>query len=427
MPQLEEIFGTPEQLLARAVGYTAMIVSAVVAYFIAKQVVLRAVEFFVRKTAAGWDDVIVKRGVFNAVAWLAPALVAYYSAYTFATEAQDILQRLLLAYMQVVLILVLFRFLDAASDIYNQSKYALDIPIKGYIQIFKIVASLVGGIVIFGTVVNRSPWGLISGLGALTAVLLILFRDTLLSFVASILLNTNDMVRIGDWITFPKYDADGDVIDIALHTVKIQNFDKTITTIPTHRFIEDAFKNWRGMRRSGGRRIKRAIYLDMTSIRFLDPELEAKLSKIRHLRSYLADKKAEIAEANATVEAEASELDRRRLTNLGTFRAYVREYLRAHPEIHERGMTFLVRQLAPGPHGVGLELYVFSKEQSWAPYEQIQADIMDHLLAIIPIFDLRVFQNPTGNDFAPLVERTPPQSSSVSAFESPGPPDPLSS
>ena len=388
-----------DQLIDRSAGLMIIVALAVFAFFLAKQVVLRIVEFFVRRTSVDWDDVIVKRGVFTALAWLAPALVAYYSAYVFAAEAQGILQRLLLAYMQIVLILVLFRFLDAASDIYNKSRHAHDVPIKGYVQVVKLLIVLIGGILVFGTVINRSPWGILSGLGALTAILLLVFRDTILSFVASIQLATNDMVRIGDWISFPKYEADGDVIDIALHTVKIQNWDKTITTIPTHRFIEDAFKNWRGMKRSGGRRIKRALSLDMTSVRFLDPELETQLSKVGVLKEYFERKHTEVSAHNEALSADdGSPAVLRRLTNLGTFRAYVYEYLRAHPQIHQQGMTFLVRQLAPNPDGVAIELYVFSKVQAWAAYEDIQADIMDHLLAVLQTFDLRVFQNPTGHD-----------------------------
>ena len=382
---------------------TLTVFFAIIAFFVAKKIILRGVESLAKTTATAWDDVVVKRGAFRPLPWLAPALVAYYSAYSFAGEAQGILQRLLLAYMQIVLILVLFRSLDAASDIYNRSSHARDIPIKGYVQIVKLLVFLIGGIIIFGTVINRSPWGLLSGLGAVTAILLLVFRDTILSFVASIQISTNDMVRIGDWITFPKYEADGDVIDIALHTVKIQNFDKTITTIPTHRFIEDAFKNWRGMKQSGGRRIKRALFLDMSSVRFLDNDLEGKLAKVEILKPYLEGKKEELEAFNRKIpNLDASMLNGRRLTNLGTFRAYVVAYLRAHSQIHDANMTFLVRQLAPGPEGVGLEIYVFSKEQAWVVYEGIQADIIDHLLAVLPEFSLRVFQRPTGADFRDL-------------------------
>ncbi|MEL7370025.1 MAG: mechanosensitive ion channel family protein, partial [Myxococcota bacterium] len=218
---LAEIMASePLGTLLRLVGVGTL---AMIAFFVAKRGVLRLVEYSVRRTAVGWDDVIFKRGVFNALAWLAPALVVYYFAYAFTATAQGILQRLLLTYMQVILILVIFRFLDAAMDIYNRTQHAKEIPIKGYVQVMKLLIILIGGIILFATVLNRSPWGLLSGLGAITAILLLVFRDTILSFVASIQLTTNNMIRIGDWISFPKYQADGDVIDIALHTVKVQN------------------------------------------------------------------------------------------------------------------------------------------------------------------------------------------------------------
>ncbi|MEM7675715.1 MAG: mechanosensitive ion channel domain-containing protein, partial [Myxococcota bacterium] len=340
---------------------------AIIAFFVAKRGVLRLVEYSVKRTAVGWDDVIFRRGVFNALAWLAPALVVYYFAYAFTSTTQGILQRLLLTYMQLLLILVVFRFLDAAMDIYNRTRHAKEIPIKGYVQVIKLLIILIGGIIVFATLLHRSPWGLLSGLGAVTAILLLVFRDTILSFVASIQLTTNNMIRIGDWISFPKYDADGDVIDIALHTVKVQNWDKTITTIPTHRFIEDAFKNWRGMQQSGGRRIKRALHIDMTTIRFLDDELRDRLRKVPLLAEFF-----EQAANDETAQQEAA-FGPGRLTNIGVFRAYVTQYLRTHSGIHQDQMTFLVRQLAPSAEGIGIEIYVFSKEQRWVHYEAIQA------------------------------------------------------
>ena len=365
------------------VAWAFVFVLAVLAYFVGRRS-LRIIEFFVRKTSVHWDDVVYDRGIFSALAWLAPALVAYYGAFVFSPEVQSIVQRLLLAYMQAVVTLVVIRFVDAMSVLFNRSQHADALPIKGFVQVFNILIFLVASIIIFATVLHRSPWGLLSGLGAVTAVLVLIFKDTILAFVASIQITTNDMVRVGDWITFPKFDADGDVIDIALHTVKIQNFDKTISNIPTQRFIEEGFKNWRGMRRSGGRRIKQAIYVDMTSVRFLDPGLEARLAKLPLLRNEWA---------GSTPDP---------VTNLGAFRAYAVAYLRAHPQVHQDGLTFLVRQLPPGSDGLGVEIYVFSKEQRWAPYETIQADIVAHLLATLPTFDLRVFQNPTGADIRRL-------------------------
>lgn len=380
---------------------------AAIAYVIAKRIVLRVVGAIVKRTRWEWDDVVEERGVFNALAWIAPALVAYYAAYAFGEEAEGIIQRLLLSYILVVLILVFGRVLDAGNLIYSRTERARELPIKGYLQVVKLIVVLVGVIVIFATILNQSPWGLLSGLGAMTAILLLVFRDTILSFVASIQIATNDMIRIGDWVSMPQYGADGDVIDIALHVVKIQNWDKTITTVPTKAFIESSFKNWRGMTESGGRRIKRAIALDASSIRFLKDEEIARLEKIEILAPYLEEKKKALAEANAGKKLDASPVNGRRLTNVGTFRAYVTAYLKTNPKLHE-DMTFLVRQLEPGPKGVPIELYVFSNDIAWANYEAIQADIFDHLMASVPEFGLRMFQEPTGWDFGRLSAPTGP-------------------
>ncbi len=402
MPLVESSQAPEWALLSRALAMVAVLVGALAALFLAKRVGLRAVEFLVRRTTVQWDDVLYERGVFSALAWLAPALVIYYSAYLFSPAPQGIVQRLLFAYMQTILVITLVRLVNAASVLYGRTPYAQTVTIKGYVQVINLVVVLFGAIIIFATLVNQSPWGLLSGLGALTAVLVLVFRDTILSFVASIQIATNDMVRVGDWITFPKYDADGDVIDIALHTVKVQNFDKTISNIPTQRFIDEGFKNWRGMRQSGGRRIKRAIYVDATSIRFLDGPLKHRLSQVALLHDYFAQPQLE-TEVDDGADP-SHRLDHRRRTNIGTFRAYATAYLKAHPQIHQDRLTFLVRQLAPGPNGVGIEIYVFSKDQRWAAYEEIQADIIDHLLASIGDFDLRVFQHPTGRDLRGLKE-----------------------
>lgn len=392
-------------LAEKAAIVVGVFVVAVIAYFIAKRIVLRVVMAVVQRTTNDWDDVFVERGVFNALAWVAPALVAYYSAYLFSSEAEGITQRLLFAYIIAVLMTVVGRTLDAANIIYNRTERAKELPIKGYIQIAKLLMVLIGGIVIFATVLNRSPWGILSGLGAATAVLLLVFRDTILSFVASIQLATNDMVRIGDWVSMPQYGADGDVVDVALHVVKIQNWDKTITTIPTKAFIEQAFKNWRGMTESGGRRIKRSVAIDASSVRFLDDDMFARLSKIQFLEEYLDERKKLVDEFNAEHEVDTSNpVNGRRLTNLGTFRAYVTKYLEQNPNLRD-DMTFLVRQLAPSAEGVPIEIYVFTSDIRWAYYEGIQADIFDHLLAVLPEFDLRIFQQPTGHDFSRLNAR----------------------
>jgi miniconductance mechanosensitive channel len=252
---------------------------------------------------------------------------------------------------------------------------------------------------------DRSPWGIVSGIGALTAVLLLIFRDSILGLVATVQLSGNDMVRVGDWIEMPSYNADGDVIDMSLHTVKVQNWDKTITTIPTHALISDSFRNWRGMQESGGRRIKRSIYIDMNTVRFVDEEMLQKYRKFDYLGEYVDRKLSEIEEYNRNHVRDLSEVvNGRRLTNLGTFRAYVESYLKRHSMISDE-MTFLVRQLQPSDRGIPIEIYVFSRDIRWANYEQIQADIFDHLLAVIPEFGLRVYQAPSGNDVTRLGEQ----------------------
>jgi miniconductance mechanosensitive channel len=251
---------------------------------------------------------------------------------------------------------------------------------------------------------DRSPWIFLSGLGAMTAVLLLVFRDTILSLVASIQIATNDIIQVGDWVEMPQAGVDGDVIEVALHTVKVQNWDKTISTIPTHKFIDESFKNWRGMSLSGGRRIKRSVYIDVRSVRFLSAEEVEEFEHWALLADFIADKRAEIERCNAESGGDARvDADIRRLTNIGTLRAYIVSYLRAHPKIHDRDYTLMVRQLAPGPQGLPLELYCFSNDQDWTNYEAIQSDVFDHILAIVPEFGLRVFQSPTGHDVADLV------------------------
>jgi miniconductance mechanosensitive channel len=244
---------------------------------------------------------------------------------------------------------------------------------------------------------------LLSGVGAMTAVLLLVFKDTILGLVASIQLSANDMVRVGDWIEMPACGADGDVIEVALHTVKVQNWDKTITTIPTYRLIADSFKNWRGMSEAGGRRIKRSIHIDQQSIRFLTDDEITKLKRFALLREHFESKRRELDEASGQLGDAAHEVvNRRRLTNIGVFRAYVRSYLRAHAQVHD-AMTLMVRHLEPGPEGLPIQIYCFTKTTEWLPYEDIQSDIFDHLLAILPEFGLRVFQQPAGSDLSELV------------------------
>lgn len=404
-------------------GLGALVVVAFVAKLVSSRLLAGAVRKLAARTRTTWDDRLVGRGVVARLARTVPALVVYagIGPALGMTEAQAeaaataggaaavpfwiwvAVRGVAAAYAVLVVARAFSAALDAVNDIYNDAYAdAKSAPIKGYLQVASLLGYLAAAIMIVSVVAGVSPFVLLSGLGALAAVLMLVFKDTILSLVASVQIMSNDMIRIGDWVEMPQAGADGDVIDVALHTVKIQNWDKTISTIPTHKFISESFRNWRGMADAGGRRIKRSIRIDQGSVRFLtDAEIE-RLSQRELLRPYMVGKADEIGEHNAvrTTAAEpgvAPEV--RRLTNLGTFRAYVHRYLSAHPTTHQ-DMTLIVRQLAPGPQGVPIEIYCFSSDTAWANYEAFQADIFDHLIAVLPEFGLRVFQAPTGADFA---------------------------
>ena len=390
-----------------------LLVASVVVYGVTRIWLVRAVRRLARVTTTTWDDALVEQRVFLRLAHLAPAWVIHYWLPTIEglpVEFVDLVRRATLAAMVVVAITTLGTLLTVANDIYAKNPEYRHRPIKGYVQLAQLFLYAMAAISVVSILLNKSPLVFISGIGAMTAVLLLIFKDTILSLVASVQIATNDMIHVGDWIEMPQCGADGDVIDIALHTVKIQNWDKTITTVPTHRFIEEGFKNWRGMSKSGGRRIKRAVHLDVSSIRFLAPDEVDRFESWSLLAGYIAQKKQEIADYNAGVAggnaaAEPAVADLRHLTNVGTFRAYVYAYLKHHPKIHDRGFTLLVRQLPPGPDGLPIELYCFSNDQDWVRYEGIQSDIFDHILAILPEFGLRAFQTPTGQDLADLATR----------------------
>jgi miniconductance mechanosensitive channel len=298
--------------------------------------------------------------------------------------------------------------LSAGGELYSASPLSKGRPIKGYIQAIKIVLYLLGAIIATAALTGQSPLIMLSGFAAFSAVLLLVFRDTILSFVASSQIATYDMMRVGDWIEMPDYGADGDVVDIGLHTIRVQNWDKTITTIPTHKFLTDSFKNWRSMSQSGGRRIKRSLHIDMNSVRFLEDSDIERFEKFVLLKDYIQQKKKELEEYNAARVGNTSLVaNARQLTNIGTFRAYVVRYLRDHPKIHQR-MTLMVRQLDPTPEGLPLQIYVFSNDVDWVRYEGIQSDIFDHIIAIVPEFGLRVFQTPSGRDFEAALRQGSP-------------------
>jgi miniconductance mechanosensitive channel len=300
--------------------------------------------------------------------------------------------------------LFLNNFIEAWHSIYMELPISHQRHLKGYVQLIKIFVAIVAGLIVISIIFNKQISTLLAGVGAMAAVLILVFKDTLLSLVASIQLSANKMVKVGDWIHIPSRNTDGTVVDISLNTVKIQNWDKTITTVPTYSLVQESFHNWIGMEESGGRRIKRPVYIDANSIRFLDNEMKDKLKKIHHLREYIEKKESELETYNKEHNIDnSSVVNGRRLTNVGTFRAYVETYLRQHPRIHN-DMTFLVRQLPMSDKGLPIEIYVFSNDQKWANYEAIQSDIFDHLLAVIPEFGLRVFQNPSGYDLRSLAK-----------------------
>ncbi|MDD9937646.1 MAG: mechanosensitive ion channel [Myxococcales bacterium] len=392
---------TAAAILDQLVIIALVALVSVLANFVAKRIILRAVRAFIARTPTQWDDYFLHNHVFDRLSHLAPAMVIYGSASTmFPTNEtlQGGVQHAAIAYMFVMMAIVADGFLNALGEIYGTFEVSRTRPIKSYLQVIKIIVYLVAGILVISALTDRSPWGLLSGVGALTAVIMLVFKDSILGLVASIQVTAHDMVLPGDWIEMPKYGVDGDVIEVTLNTVKIRNFDKTISTIPTYALVSETFKNWRGMSESGGRRIKRAVFIDQNSVRFATPEMLGRYAQIDAIKDYIADKRAELDKHNAEHGGDPSvPINGRRLTNIGTFRAYVLAYLRTHPKIHQE-MTLLVRQLAPGPEGIGIELYCFSNDTAWGNYEDIQSDIFDHLLAAAPEFDLRVFQNPAGAD-----------------------------
>jgi miniconductance mechanosensitive channel len=379
---------------------------ATAVYFVVRFSLVRGLQHLVKNSKSQWDDELVAAGVFGRISHVAPAFVVYYGM-TFFPElpeaVTDGIRRVAVAVMLMVGALSISSVLTATEAIYNSHPEYRERPIKGYLQVVSILVYSMAGLLILAALMNRSPWIFVSGIGAMTAVLLLVFRDTILSLVASIQIASNDMIRVGDWIEMPDLGADGDVMEVALHTVKVQNWDKTITTIPTHRLISDSFKNWRGMSMSGGRRIKRSVSIDLQSVRFLSEEEIERFADWSLLSGYIASKRSELADANAAPGVNPQvQSDLRRLTNLGTLRAWIWELLRNHPNVHQAGHTLLVRQLSSGPQGVPIEIYCFSNDTDWVAYEAIQSDLFDRILAIVPEFGLRVFQEPSGADLAGL-------------------------
>jgi miniconductance mechanosensitive channel len=401
LEQLESI----HPFLPAIAGLLALLIAAVIVDLVAKRILIRLVRVFAKRSSVTWDDALVEHNVFGRLVQVVPALIIY-AGVSFIPDLADSLVQLIrnvaMAYMVLMLTLGLTAMLSAANTIYSALPVARDRPLKGFVQLLQIVVWIVGAVVIVSALLDRSPLLLLSGFGAMTAILLLVFKDTILSLVASVQLTAQDMVRVGDWIEMPQFGADGDVVDVQLHTIKVQNWDKTITTIPTHRLISESFKNWRGMSQAGGRRIKRAIYIDVSTIRVQTPQEVERFTRFALLKDYIKNKEQELADYNAGLKVEVdAEVNQRRLTNIGTFRAYALNYLKNHPKVR-KDMTLIVRQLPPGPEGLPLEVYCFTTTTAWADYEDIQSDIFDHLLAIVPEFGLRLFQKPAGSDLANL-------------------------
>ncbi|MCB0360497.1 MAG: mechanosensitive ion channel family protein, partial [Bdellovibrionales bacterium] len=383
-----------------SITFSVLLLALLVRYVFQK-FILRGLEIFLEKTSATWDDQLLKNHVLARLVQIAPALVIYGGAeliFAFEPHLLEFTQRLCLSYVVIVAALALDGFLDALVAIYKTHDPAQERPIRAYVQVAKIVMYLVAGIFVVAMLVDRSPLALLSGLGALTAIIMLVFKDSLLGFVASIQLVANEMVRPGDWIEMPKYGADGDVIDVSINTVKVRNWDATISTIPTYALVSDSFKNWRAMSESGARRIKRSLLIDMNSVTFLDEAALARLEKLQLLKPHLERKAEDISAYNRQHNIDTAVLPNgRRLTNLGVFRAYIEAYLKNCTGIHQN-RTLLVRHLAPSENGLPIEIYAFANDVRWAAYEHIQVDIFDHLLAAVLYFELRIFQIPSGYD-----------------------------
>lgn len=374
---------------------------------ICRHIILTAVARLVKKTKATWDDIVFDRKVLTHVSHLVAPILLYILLPLAISNLGllSFIQRICMIYIIAVFLKFISSLLTALFHVYSEKEQFRDRPLKGLLQTVQVILFFIGGIIIVSILIDKSPMVLLTGLGASAAVLMLVFKDSIMGFVSGIQLSANNMLRVGDWIQMPKYDADGTVIEVTLNTVKVRNWDNTITTIPPYALVSDSFQNWRGMQESGGRRIKRSIRIDMNSVKFCTPEMLAKYKKIQLLKDYIEETEKVIEDYNKEHGIDNSILvNGRRQTNLGVFRAYLTNYLKSLPTVNQ-DLTCMVRQLQPTEQGIPLELYFFSAIKAWVPYEGVQADVFDHVLAIIPEFDLHVFQNPTGEDFRELSKR----------------------
>ncbi|MDH2046233.1 mechanosensitive ion channel family protein [Acinetobacter johnsonii] len=380
-------------------GFCILILVTILAYIIAKHVVVRGIRHLITKLKFANHDIMSQHSVIRRIANIVPAIVIMNGIVTvphLSAKMVSFVQMAAQAFIFLTIALAIGELLNIFNLVYQRNPKSRNKPIKGYLQLIKLIIFIVCGLMILGTFLKKDVFTLLAGFGAMAAVLMLVFQNTILSLVASVQISSYDMVRIGDWIEMPSLNADGDVIDMSLHTITVQNFDKTFTTIPTNKLVTDTFKNWRGMSQAGVRRIKRSLYIDQSSVHFMSEAEQSKLKEFLLLDQYLDHKSTELVEFNQKL-SNTSPCNQRRLTNIGTFRAYVELYLNQHPNISKH-QSLIVRQLQPTEKGLPLEIYAFSNQIAWKDYEAIQSDIFDHLIAILPEFGLKVYQAPSGYD-----------------------------
>jgi len=380
-------------------GFCILILVAILAYIIAKHVVVRGIRHLITKLKFANHDIMSQHSVIRRIANIVPAIVIMNGIVTvphLSAKMVSFVQMAAQAFIFLTIALAIGELLNIFNLVYQRNPKSRNKPIKGYLQLIKLIIFIVCGLMILGTFLKKDVFTLLAGFGAMAAVLMLVFQNTILSLVASVQISSYDMVRIGDWIEMPSLNADGDVIDMSLHTITVQNFDKTFTTIPTNKLVTDTFKNWRGMSQAGVRRIKRSLYIDQSTVHFMSEAEQSKLKEFLLLDQYLDHKSTELIEFNQKL-SNTSPCNQRRLTNIGTFRAYVELYLNQHPNISKH-QSLIVRQLQPTEKGLPLEIYAFSNQIAWKDYEAIQSDIFDHLIAILPEFGLKIYQAPSGYD-----------------------------
>lgn len=386
--------------IAEAISFVTLILVSILIYYAVVYIIRKTINVFIEKTPSKRDDILLKNKVFKRLCLLIPAYIIRYNIVA-AIPSFPILSSTIILFTKIYEVFVYSRVLDGIlttlNDIYDTYEISKSKPIKGFIQVLKTIIYIVCFLLIIAILTDKQLSNILIGLGTLSAVLMLVFKDPILGFVGGLQLTINDMLRIGDWIVMEKSKADGEVLEIGLTTVKVQNWDMTITTIPTYTLISDSFTNWRGMQNSGGRRIARSFVIDIDTVKFCTPEMLERYKKYQLVSNYIIEKEKEVEEYNKTHNIDESNLvNGRRQTNIGIFRAYLTEYLGNSPYIN-KDMTFMVRQLAPTEFGIPIQIYAFSSNKEWIKYENIQSDIFDHIFAVVPMFDLKIYQKPSSN------------------------------